>query len=207
MRRLFAALYDRIGKGSEDAGMREERRQLLVGAEGATIEIGAGTGLNLQHYPEAVTRLVLAEPDRHMRARLAGRVEALGPDAELVDAPAEQLPFPDATFDTAVVTFVLCSVPDQQAALDEIARVVKPTGRLLFLEHVRSDDPKVAKWQDRVRPLYHGLAGCNPNRATLAALEASPFEVESVKHGEVPKAPKVERPLIVGVARRQTATA
>jgi ubiquinone/menaquinone biosynthesis C-methylase UbiE len=201
IRRLFAALYDTIGKRSEEAGMREERRQLLSAAEGATIEIGAGTGLNLQHYPDAVTRLVLAEPDRHMRARLAHRVAEFRPSAEIVEAPVEHLSFPDATFDTAVVTYVLCSVLDQQSALRELARVVKPTGRLLFLEHVRSDDPKVAKWQDRIRPLYN-VVGCNPNRATLGAIEASPFEVESVKHGEAPKAPKVERPLIVGVARR-----
>jgi ubiquinone/menaquinone biosynthesis C-methylase UbiE len=181
--------------------MRDERRQLLAAAEGATIEIGAGTGLNVQHYPDAVTRLVLTEPDRHMLARLGRRVDALSPAAEIVDAKADQLPFPDATFDTAVVTLVLCSVPDQRAALQEIARVLKPNGRLLFLEHVRSDDPKVAKWQDRVRPLYN-LFDCNPNRATLAAIEASPLEVESVRHGEVPKAPKVERPMIVGTARR-----
>jgi ubiquinone/menaquinone biosynthesis C-methylase UbiE len=201
MRRLFAALYDKVGKGSEDAGMREERRQLLAQAEGATIEIGAGTGLNVQHYPDTVTRLVLAEPDRHMRARLGRRVNELSPAAEIVDAAAERLPFPDATFDTAVVTLVLCSVPDQQLALQEIARVLTPNGRLLFLEHVRSDNPSVAKWQDRVRPLYN-LFGCNPNRATLAAIEASPLEVESVEQGEVPKAPRVERPLIVGIARR-----
>ena len=201
LRRLFAALYDTVGKGSEEAGMREERRQLLAEAQGATIEVGAGTGLNVQHYPDAVTRLVLVEPDRHMRARLGRRVNELLPAAEIVEAKADRLPFPDATFDTAVVTYVLCSVPDQQAALSEIARVLKPDGRLLFLEHVRSDDPKVAKWQDRVRPLYN-LFDCNPNRATLAAIEASPFAVESVKHGEVPKAPKVERPMIVGIARR-----
>jgi SAM-dependent methyltransferase len=201
MRRLFAALYETVGKGSEEAGMRDERRGLLAEARGATIEIGSGTGLNVQHYPEAVTRLVLTEPDRHMRVRLGRRVEALSPAAEIVEASADRLPFEDATFDTAVVTLVLCSVPDQQAALQEIARVLKPDGRLLFLEHVRSDDPKVARWQDRVRPLYN-LFDCNPNRATLAAIESSPFEVESVRRGEVPKAPKVERPLIVGIARR-----
>jgi ubiquinone/menaquinone biosynthesis C-methylase UbiE len=201
LRRLFAAMYDRVGRGSEDAGLREERRRLVATAEGATIELGAGTGLNLAHYPEAVTRLVLTEPDRHMRARLGRRVEELGSTAEIVEAAAERLPFPDATFDTAVVTLVLCSVPDQQAALREIARVVKPNGRLLFLEHVRSEDPKVARSQDRMRPLYN-LVGCNPNRRTLDAIGASPFAVESVEHGEVPKAPKVERPMIVGVARR-----
>ena len=110
MRRLFAALYDTVGKGSEEAGMREERRQLLAAAQGATIEIGSGTGLNVQHYPDAVTRLVLAEPDRHMRVRLGRRVHALSSHAEIVDATAERLPFPDATFDTAVATLVLCTV-------------------------------------------------------------------------------------------------
>jgi ubiquinone/menaquinone biosynthesis C-methylase UbiE len=200
-RRLFAALYDTVGKGSEAAGLRDERRRLLAGAEGATIEIGPGTGLNLEHYPQAVTRLVLAEPDRHMRDRLRRRVDELDRAVEVVDAPAKQLPFPDATFDTVVVTLVLCSVPDQQTALREIARVLKPSGRLLFIEHVRSDDPKVARRQDLVRPLYN-LVGCNPNRRTLAAIEASQLTVESVTHGEVPKAPSVERPMIVGSARR-----
>jgi ubiquinone/menaquinone biosynthesis C-methylase UbiE len=200
-RRLFAALYDTVSKGSEAAGMREERRQLLASTEGATIEIGAGTGLNLEHYPEAVTRLVLAEPDRHMRRRLRRRVDALDRAAEVIDASAERLPFPDATFDTAVVTLVLCSVPNQEVALAEIARVLKPNGRLLFIEHVRSGDPKLAKRQDRIRPLYN-LVDCNPNRETLAAIEASTLRVESVRHGEVPKAPKVERPMIVGTARR-----
>lgn len=201
MRRLFAALYDTVSKGSEAAGMREERQRLLAQAEGTTLEIGAGTGLNLEHYPEAVTRLVLVEPDRHMRRRLGRRLEALGRTAEIVDGSIDDLPFPDATFDTAVVTYVLCSVPDQEEALAEIARVLKPSGRFLFLEHVRSDDPKLARRQDRIRPLYN-LVGCNPNRDTLATIESSALTVESVRHGEVPKAPQVERPLIVGTARR-----
>jgi ubiquinone/menaquinone biosynthesis C-methylase UbiE len=201
LRRVFAAMYDKVGKGSEDAGLRDERHRLLSMAEGSTIEIGAGTGLNLTLYPATVTRLVLAEPDRHMRARLSRKVEDASSAAEVIDAPAEHLPFPDATFDTAVVTLVLCSVEDQQSALREIARVVKPGGRLLFLEHVRSEDEKVARSQDRIRPFYN-LVGCNPNRSTLAAIEASPFTVESVEHGEVPKAPKFERPMIVGSARR-----
>jgi len=198
---LFAAFYDRVSKGSEEAGLREERRQLLAAAEGATLEIGAGTGLNLEHYPEAVTRLVLTEPDEHMRRRLARRVSEVRPSTEIVAAGVEGLPFPDGTFDTVVVTFVLCSVPQQEAALAEVARVLKPGGRLLFLEHVRSDDEKLAKWQDRITPLYN-IVGCNPNRDTLAAIEASALAVETVEHGEVPKAPKVERPMIAGTARR-----
>ena len=201
MRRLFAAMYERVGKGSEEAGLREERRRLLAVATGSTIEIGAGTGLNVSLYPGAVTRLVLTEPDRHMRTRLARRVEETSREAEMIDAPVERLPFPDATFDTAVVTLVLCSVDDQKVALQEIARVVKPGGRLLFLEHVRSADDKVARSQDRIRP-FCNLVGCNPNRRTLAAIEASAFTVECVRHGEIPRAPKFERPMIVGTARR-----
>jgi ubiquinone/menaquinone biosynthesis C-methylase UbiE len=201
MRRLFAALYDTVSKGSEAAGLRDERKQLVASAEGATIELGAGTGLNLEHYPDAVSRLVLIESDRHMRRRLGRRLESLDRDAEIVAASAEDLPFPDATFDTAVATLVLCSVQSQQAVLAEIARVLKPNGRLLFLEHVRSGDPKIARRQDRIRPLYN-LVGCNPNRDTLTGIAASALTVESVKHGEIPKAPKVERPLIVGTARR-----
>lgn len=200
-RRLFAALYDTFSKGSEAAGMREERRLLLASAEGATLEIGAGTGLNLEHYPQSVTRLVVAEPDRHMRRRLIRRVDMLDRKAEVIDAFADRIPFPDATFDSVVVTLVLCSVADQEKALAEIARVLKPNGRLFFIEHVRSDDSKLARSQDRITPLYK-LAGCNPNRETLAAIEASALRVESVKHGEVPKAPKFERPMIVGSARR-----
>jgi ubiquinone/menaquinone biosynthesis C-methylase UbiE len=202
MRRVFAALYDGMNKGTEAAGIRGERHDLLAQAQGTTVEIGAGTGLNLEHYPDSVTRLVLAEPDEHMRRRLGHRVDLGRPATEVIDAGVEALPFPDATFDTAVVTWVLCSVPDQRLALQEIARVLKPSGRLLFLEHVRSDDPQVAKWQDRIRPLYSHLAGCNPNRDTLAAIQASDFEVESVRRGVVPKAPRFERPMIVGSARR-----
>ena len=202
MRRVFAALYDGMNKGTEAAGIRGERHDLLAQAQGTTVEIGAGTGLNLEHYPDSVTRLVLAEADDHIRRRLGHRVDLGRPATEVIDAGVEALPFPDATFDTAVVTWVLCSVPDQRLALQEIARVVKPNGHLLFLEHVRSDDPQVAKWQDRIRPLCSHLAGCNPNRDTLAAIQASDFEVESVRRGVVPKAPRFERPMIVGSARR-----
>ncbi|MFC8448129.1 class I SAM-dependent methyltransferase [Kitasatospora sp. NPDC057223] len=200
-RRCFAAAYDTINGPAERAGLRERRRTLLARAAGATIEIGAGTGLNLPHYPAAVGRLVLVEPDPHMRRRLRAHARGPGRVTEILDASAEQLPFPDSSFDTAVVTFALCSVPEEQRALAEIARVLRPGGRLLFLEHVRSADPKVAARQDK-RPFPYPLIGCHPNRATLEAIEASPLTVESVLRGEVPKVPRVESPMIVGSARR-----
>jgi ubiquinone/menaquinone biosynthesis C-methylase UbiE len=205
LKRLFlwsyAAMYDRFNASAERAGLREQRRDLLAQATGATIEIGAGTGLNLAHYPPEVTRLVLAEPDPYMRERLRRRVSRLGRDAEILDAVADRLPCPDGSFDTAVVTFALCSVPDEQAALSEITRVLAPGGRLLFLEHVRSADPRVAAKQDKM-PFPYPVVGCHPNRDTLAEIKASPLTVESVREGELPKAPAIERPMIVGMARR-----
>ena len=195
---FYATIYDRISSGSERAGLSEERRGLLAQAAGATIEIGAGTGLNLSHFPPAVTRLCLVEPDTDMRKRLHRRAGGRD-DVEIVDARAEALPFPDASFDTAVVTFALCSVDDPDTALAEIARVLLPGGRLLFLEHVRDTDPKMAHKQDHPAFLYSWI-GCHPNRDTLTAISRAPFEVTAVRHGEVPKAPRVERPMIVGMA-------
>ena len=196
---FYAAIYDRISSGAERAGLSEDRHGLLAQAAGATIEIGAGTGANLAHYPPAVTRLCLVEPDPSMRKRLHRR--ASGRHVEIVDAPGEALPFPDGSFDTAVVTFALCSVADLDRALAEIARVLRPGGQLLFLEHVRDTDPKMARKQDHPGRLYSWI-GCHPNRDTLTAISQAPFEVTTVRHGEVPKAPRVERPMIVGAAAR-----
>jgi len=197
---FYAVIYDRISGGSERAGISEERRGLLAQAAGSTIEIGAGTGRNLSVFPTAVSRLCLVEPDPDMRKRLHRRVSGRD-DVEIVDARAEALPFPDASFDTAVVTFALCSVADLDTALAEIARVLRPGGRLLFLEHVRDTDPKIARKQDHPAFLYSWI-GCHPNRDTLTAISRAPFEVTTVRHGEVPKAPRVERPMIVGTAAR-----
>jgi ubiquinone/menaquinone biosynthesis C-methylase UbiE len=157
--------------------------------------------LNLPHYPPAVTRLVLVEPDPQMRRRLERRAARLGRNAEILGATADRLPFPDASFDTAVVTFTLCNVPDEQAALNEITRVLAQGGRLLFLEHVRSADPGIAAKQDKA-PFPYPLIGCHPNRDTLRQITASPLAVESVREGDLPKAPKIERPMIAGTARR-----
>jgi ubiquinone/menaquinone biosynthesis C-methylase UbiE len=197
---FYASIYDRISSGSERAGLSEERRGLLAQASGATVEIGAGTGLNLAHFPPAVTRLCLVEPDPNMRKRLHRRAGGRD-DVEIVDARAEALPFPDASFDTAVVTFALCSVADLDTSLAEIARVLRPGGRLLFLEHVRDTDPKIARKQDHPVFLYSWI-GCHPNRDTLTAISRAPFQVTTVRHGEVPKAPRVERPMIAGTAAR-----
>ena len=201
--RIFASLYDRLNAGAEEAGVAELRRDLLAAASGDTLEIGAGTGLNLRHYPPAVTRLVLAEPDAHMAARLRLKLDAIDRDAELIADVGEHLSSEDAAFDTVVCTLVLCTVPDQAAALREIHRVLRPGGRLLFLEHVRSERPRIARLQDAARPLYNVVGrGCHPNRDALEAIRASDLDVESDRRVMAPKTPPTENELIVGVARR-----
>jgi ubiquinone/menaquinone biosynthesis C-methylase UbiE len=199
--RFYAARYDTLIGPAEQAGLARERHNLIGKASGATIEVGAGTGLNLEHYPPAVTKLVLVEPDPHMRRRLKRRVAKIRRNTEVLNATAEHLPFSDGSFDTIVVTFTLCSVSDERAALDEITRILAPGGQLLFLEHVRSMHPRIAARQDEL-PFSYRLIGCNPNRDTLQEIESSMLKVESLIRGEVPMAPEIERPMISGTARR-----
>lgn len=205
MNRLGALLYDRlVMKRSQEAGLADARREALAGARGEVLEIGAGTGLNLAAYPQTgVHRLVLTEPHEPMRRQIEAKLAGASAPVEVVDAAAESLPFPDASFDTVVGTLVLCEADDPSAALEEIARVLRPGGRYLFLEHVRSEDPALARRQDRWAPAWRAFAGgCNCNRDTLATIAASGLDVESVRHGSFPKAPKLVKPLLTGVAVR-----
>ena len=200
--RFFAASYDRMLAKAEEAGLRDQRRELIAEASGRSLELGAGTGLNLDHYPDAVTKLVLTEPFEPMARRLRERVTASGRDAEVVVAGAENLPFPDDAFDTVVSTLVLCTVDDVPATLAEIDRVLSPGGRLLFCEHVRSEEPARARWQDRLeRPWRFVGHGCRPNRDTVATIDSSPLTLERVERGTLRKAAPIVRPLATGSAR------
>ncbi len=200
--RAFARGYDLFFARSERGGLRELRRQALSEASGRTLEIGAGTGLNHDLYPDAVTELVLSEPFPPMLAQLRERAATLSRPVEVVEASAEALPFPDASFDTVALTLVLCTAPDQDRALAEVARVLKPGGRFLFLEHVRSEDPGLARWQDRLHgPWYVFGHGCHCNRDTLAAIRRSPLEVERADPEQMPLAPPLVRPMLRGSAR------
>ncbi|TMK64869.1 MAG: class I SAM-dependent methyltransferase [Actinobacteria bacterium] len=199
--RIFAAGYDTFQASIERNFMGRIRDDLLAQASGSVIEIGAGTGVNLSHYPPSVTRLVCTEPEEPMARRLRRKAYELGRDVEVVEAPAESLPFADDAFDTAVATLVLCTVSDPAKALREIARVLRPGGRLIFIEHVRSPEPRLARWQDRLHPLWVRFGhGCHCNRPTLETIEASPFQVEFHRRGRIPKAPPIVRPLLTGVA-------
>lgn len=205
--RIFAALYDRMLSGTERAGLEDMRAELLAEARGRTLELGAGTGLNLAHYTDAVTELVLTEPDPHMARRLRGRLRDEPPtpsQVEVVEAPAELVPFEDGSFDSVVATLVLCSVESPGAAAREIARVLKPEGRFLCLEHVRAPDGgRVARWQDRLeRPWGWVGAGCHPNRDTVAELQAAGLETAGLVHDRLPKAPPIVRPMVRGSVRR-----
>ncbi|MFL5796988.1 MAG: class I SAM-dependent methyltransferase [Actinomycetota bacterium] len=179
---VFAWAYDRLAAAEERGGMADHRREQLAAAAGSVVEIGAGTGLNFRHYPPAVTRLVATEPDPYMlrRARVAARTAPV--PVEVLRAPAERLPFGDGEFDVVVSTLVLCSVRDPAVALAEILRVLKPGGAFLFLEHVRSENPTHARWQDRLeRPWGWVAAGCHPNRDTVAAVERAGFRIASLR--------------------------
>jgi SAM-dependent methyltransferase len=200
-RRCYAYAFGFTTAPGERAGLAAQRHDLLAAATGVTLEIGAGTGLNLRHYPPDVSRLLLVEPDQHMMRWLRRRAEQVSPAARLVAAVAGQLPFPEATIDTVVVTFTLCSVPDVPQALQEIARVLAPGGRLLFMEHVRSAESRIAARQDKI-PLQYRLIGCHPNRETLREIMGSPLALESFRRGEVPRAPAIERPMVAGIASR-----
>lgn len=198
--RAFAALYDRGLKATEEGGLRQMRRELLTQASGRTIDLGAGTGVNLDLFPEAVGELVMAEPDPHMLKQLRAKAAGRG-GVEVVGASAQELPFADDSFDTAVFTLVLCTVPDPETALREAARVLRPGGKLLFIEHVRADETGLAGWQDRLEKPWRFLAdGCYCNRDTVATIEASPLDLVRAEQGRLPKAPPIVRPLVFGSA-------
>jgi ubiquinone/menaquinone biosynthesis C-methylase UbiE len=200
---LFAAIYDRVLAGLERDGLRDMRAELLASATGETLEIGAGTGHNLDHYPRTVSRLVLAEPDPHMAKRLRPHADSGRDDAtEVIEAPAEALPFADSSFDTVVSTLVLCTVEEPARAASELRRVLRDDGRLLLIEHVHSpDNERLARWQDRLeRPWGWFAGGCHPNRDTAAVLATAGFELSAVSNGELPPSSLLIRPVISGVA-------
>lgn len=197
---VFAALYDAVFMSAERKGLRAMRKDLLRQCRGSVLEVGAGTGLNVAHYDPGLSRLVLTEPDPHMAVKLRAAVARAQLPADVIEAPAESLPFPDASFDTVVSTLVLCTVPAPDAVIGEIRRVLKPGGRFLFIEHVRSDNPRLAGWQDRLRgPWSRFACGCQCNRNTLQTIQRA-FATEAVKRDRLIGLTPLLRPLITGRA-------
>jgi ubiquinone/menaquinone biosynthesis C-methylase UbiE len=173
---------------------------VLARARGTVVELGAGTGLKLPHYPGDV-ELVLTEPEPPMARRLLERVRQSGRQARVLQAPAERIPLPDGSVDTVVCTLVLCTVADLGATLSEIRRLLKPDGRLLFIEHVAAEPgTRLRRWQDRLQRPWRRLAhGCHTNRDTEAALRHAGFALAEVHHGEL-EAELLLRPLTWGTA-------
>ena len=199
--RAGAWIYDPFLWLGERRGMARRRRELLAGAAGRVLEIGAGTGLNLPHYTDSVEALVLAEPVEPMARALERRVQCLGRPAEVHRASAEVLPYADDSFDTVVSTLVLCTVRDQALALSEIARVLRPGGRLLFIEHLRSETERWARWQDRLARSWAAFAfGCHCNRRTHELLASSPLAIEQSESASWHGMPPLVRPLLIGSA-------
>lgn len=198
--KAFARLYPKIIKSSEDKWLRELRAQLLAGASGDLVEIGAGTGLNLPHYGPAVTSVTLTEMSEHMIETLTKEVARHRPDAKVLQAPAERLPLPDASADVVVCTLVLCSVRDPDRAVDEMRRILRPGGRVLLIEHVAGTG-RLLRFQRRLDPITKTFGrGCHTSRNTRATLARAGFDTAAINDEWVDSEPKIYAPHIVGTA-------
>ena len=197
--RVFAAVYDPMMRPAEKGELGRLRDEVVGGARGAVLEIGAGTGLNLRRYHD-VERLVASEPEEPMRRRLLGRVGAATVPVEVVAAPAESLPFDDGEFDTVVSTLVLCSVDDPVAAVREVRRVLKPGGRFVFLEH-GGGEGKRAEWQRRLDGVWSAVnAGCHLTRNVADILVSADFPAEEIRVLEPRPVPSIILPFRLGTA-------
>ena len=190
----------------ERNGQADFRRSQLAAARGRVLEIGAGSGLSVPHYPETVNELVLLEPNPAFHRRLAEAADALPVRTSIVDADAHRLPFPDSSFDTVTASLVFCSIDDPERVLAEVNRVLRPGGRFLFHEHVRGGGVRGVV-QDVLTPLQRRLAdGCHANRDFEALLAASPLDVVTVAHERMPTAIPTIVPLVIGAAERRVET-
>jgi ubiquinone/menaquinone biosynthesis C-methylase UbiE len=199
---LFARCYARVGH-LLDAEIGDHRRRLLAGLAGQVLEVGAGNGLNFPHYPATVTEVLAIEPEPYLRQLALAAARQAPVPIRVVDGTAEALPTPDRAVDAVVASLVLCTVADLGQALAEVRRVLQPGGRLRFYEHVRAEDPRLARWQDRLeRPWGWLVGGCHPNRDTVAAITAAGLRVVQLDRFDLPAMPALARPHVLGVAER-----
>jgi ubiquinone/menaquinone biosynthesis C-methylase UbiE len=181
---------------------REERTNVLASARGDVLEIGFGTGLNLPHYPPSIARLTAVDPMQALPTRVANRCRSVSFPVQVVPVTSETLPFDDGRFDCAVSTWTLCTIPDPVTALREIQRVLKPGGLFLFAEHGRSDDARIAAWQDRLNPFQNVIAcGCNLNRRIDRLILAAGLTLDRLDRFELPGVPRVAGTMYRGRAR------
>jgi SAM-dependent methyltransferase len=198
---IFARLFVLLTRlGGED--LARYRDEALAPASGRVIEVGAGHGENFSRYPTVVTEVIAVEPEPYLRGKAEEAAAAARVPVRVVDGHAEALPVEDGEFDCAIASLVLCSVPDQAAALAEMRRVLKPGGQLIFYEHVVSEEPRLARLQRRMNPVWTRMAGgCNLHRDTAAAIAAAGFDIERVRAFDMPKGGPA-KPHVIGVAIR-----
>ncbi|MGB2709923.1 MAG: class I SAM-dependent methyltransferase [Conexibacter sp.] len=202
---LFARFYANVLARSEPAEMTACRVELVVGLTGRVLELGAGAGANLVHYPASVTEVVAVEPEPYLRERLREAATQVPVPVTVADGVADAIPVGDASCDAAVASLVLCSVPHQAAALAELRRVLRPGGELRFFEHVRGATPRMTRWQAIADRTFwpRAFGGCHTNRDTVAAIAAAGFAIESERRldGALPRFLPVV-PHVLGRARR-----
>jgi ubiquinone/menaquinone biosynthesis C-methylase UbiE len=171
---------------------RKPRQRTLARASGRILEIGFGTGMNLQYYPPQVKRIEAIDPDVDLDRYSQRRMQASPIEVDFHHLDAEHLPFAAESFDTVVCTLTLCTIPDAAHALAEVRRVLKPGGQFLFLEHGLSPDPSVARWQHRLTPIQRRLVGgCNLDRDTVPLIAASGLRVRDVEHYYLRRMPRL----------------
>ena len=202
---LTAFFYDKFMARTEEACLKDWRHGLLRQVNGEVLEVGAGTVVNIKFYPDNVTRVVLSEPDRHMRKYLKKQVRNYRlSNATVTGGTAEQIESDDESFDYVVATLVCCSVTNLKASLREIRRVLRPGGGLVFLEHVAAaDGTSRRRWQNLINPVWKTFMGnCHLNRETEQAIVTVGFEVIQIERESMRKAPPIVRPTIRGIAKK-----
>lgn len=201
---LMAQSYDWAMRKTEQRCLAQWRQELLAQATGELLEIGAGTGINLPHYPYNLSKITLCEPDSQMRRKLRQKLtDAQHRNIQVVHWCAEQIELPDQSFDTIVSSLVLCSVSDPQQALKELYRLLRPGGQLLFLEHIIAAEHKTIRWQRRFEPVWRRCSGnCHLTRDTLINIEAAGLQIEHLQEADIIGAPAILRRTVRGRAHK-----
>ncbi len=203
---MFARVYARVAEISERRGGAEHRRKLLAGLRGRVIEVGAGSGANFKHYPSSVSGVIAVEPELYLRERAQIAAARASVPVSVEDGDADRLPGEAESFDAGVIALVLCTVPDQQRALAELHRVIRPGGELRFYEHVISESAWEARFQRLADATFwpHLAGGCHLARNTGVAIEQAGFQIETFERFRFsPAALLPADPHILGVARRR----
>jgi SAM-dependent methyltransferase len=205
---LIAKSYDFAMRSTERRCLQQWRKELLTQAHGDLLEIGAGTGINLPHYPASVTRILLSEPDAQMRKLLQRKTDQIkNRNIDIAHWDAESIDLPDASFDTIVSTLVLCSVVSLETSLKEIYRLLRPNGDLLFIEHVISDHPATLVWQRRIEPFWSFFSGdCQLTRDTATAICSAGLSIERLTEAPMIGTPTFIRKTIRGSAKKKDST-